>query len=100
MKQFKDFGIKPTIKSFVGDKIKVEKIIDKAIVIHAFKIAHSKFEKIGKEDCLHLQIEFNGEKRVFFSGSVTLINIIKQVPEDSFPFQATLTKQDDRLILI
>lgn len=100
MKQFSEFGIKPTLKSFVGDKIKIEKIIDRPIIIHAFKIAQSNFQKIGKEDCLHLQIEINNEKRVFFSGSLTLINIIKQVPAESFPFSATIKKQDDRLVFI
>ncbi len=99
MRQFKDFGIKPTIKSFVGDKIKIEKILDKPVIIHAYKIATSKFQKIGKEDCLHLQIEINDEKRVCFIGSVVLIDIFKQVPAESFPFEATITKEDGRLIL-
>jgi len=100
MKQFKDFGIKARVKSFVGEKIKIQNILDKPIIIHAYKIARSKFEKLGKEDCLHVQIEFSGEKRVFFCGSLTLIDILKQVPEESFPFEATLTKKDERLIFI
>lgn len=99
MKQFKDLNIKPTIKSFVGDKIKIDKIIDKPIITHAYKIATSKFEKMGKDSCLHLQIELANEKRVVFTGSVTLIDIMKQVPDDYFPFEATIKKIDDRLVL-
>ena len=34
MKNFKDFNIKPAVKGFIGEKIKMVKILNKEIVIH------------------------------------------------------------------
>lgn len=94
MGQFKDLGIMPEVKSFVGDKIKIERILNREIVVHAFKIENSKFEK-GNGKCLHLQIEFSGEKKVVFTGSAVLMNMIGKVPESEFPFSTTIVKTND-----
>ena len=47
MYSFKDFGIKPQIRSFEGDKIKIDKILNKQIVVEEFKIENSKFNDKG-----------------------------------------------------
>jgi len=43
MNEFKDFGIKTTSKSFVGDKIKMSKILNKKIAVIDFKMSDSKY---------------------------------------------------------
>jgi hypothetical protein len=96
MNNFKDFGIKPKSKSFEGEKIRLDKILNKEIIIEDFKIEKSKFEK-GNNQCLYLQIDVNGVKRVLFTGSVVLQEMITQVSKENFPFTTTIVKENDRL---
>jgi len=42
MNNFKDFDIKAEINSFTGDKIKIDKVLNKEIKILGFKIEDSK----------------------------------------------------------
>jgi hypothetical protein len=42
-----------------------------------------------------LQIEVDNEKHVVFTGSDVLINIIKQIGEEDFPFQTTIVKSGE-----
>lgn len=95
MNQFKDLGIKPTVKGFTGDKIKIDRILNKAIVVHEYKIEDSKFEGKGKR--LDMQIEVDGAKRIVFTSGTGLIETIKQVPKDKFPFSTVIIKNDERL---
>ncbi len=97
MNQFKDLNITPTDKGFSGEKIKMDKIINKTITVLDYKIAPSKFEK-GNGKCLHMQIMYSNEKRVVFSGSLNLMETIEMIPEDKFPFETIIVKTDsDRL---
>jgi hypothetical protein len=93
MKSFKEFNIKPALKHFVGDKIKITKVEDREIIIHDWKLEESKFE--GKGKCLYLQIEIDGAKRVVFTGSTVLIQEIEQVPMSEFPITATIVEVDE-----
>lgn len=95
MNSFKDFGIKPTIIGFVGDKIKIERVLNRKITVEDFKVDISKYEK-GSGKCLHLQVTVDGEKRVIFSGSTTLMDMIQQVPKDKFPFDTIIVKENER----
>lgn len=92
MRQFRDFGIKPKQNGFIGDKIKLNKILNREIIVHQFRIEDSKY-KDGK--CLHLQIEINGNKHVLFTGSKTLIDMIQEVPKESFPFKTTIVTENE-----
>lgn len=96
MNSFKDFGIKPVIKNFSGDKIKIERILNKEIIVEAYKIEKSNFEK-GSGMRLVLQIAIGDDKRIVFSGSVVLMDMIKQVPENNFPFSTIIIKENERL---
>jgi hypothetical protein len=50
----------------------------------------------GKK-CLYLQIELEGTKRVVFTGSTGLMNMIEKVPKDGgFPFKAVIVEEDER----
>lgn len=93
MHNFKDFNIKPNISHFVGDKIKIDRIINVPIIVTDFKIQKSK-KKEGTE-YLTLQIEKSGDKHVLFTGSTVLMDMISKVPKPSFPFQTTIIRDND-----
>lgn len=97
MNSFKDFNITPSIKSFEGDKIKIDRILNRTITVEAFKIEGSKYEK-GNGKCLHLQITIEGSKRVVFTGSTNLMDMIEKVPENGFPFNTTVLRENERLV--
>ena len=97
MKQFSDFGITITTKAFIGDKIKVTKILNRPIEVLDFKIDNSKFTESGSGKCLCLQIRYNDELHVVFTGSLPLMEQINQVPRDTgLPFTATIIKENER----
>lgn len=93
MHNFKDFNIKPKINAFVGEKIQVQKLFNLPIKVIDFKVEPSK-QKPGTE-LLTLQIEKSGEKRIVFTGSTVLIQMIQKVPEDKFPFMTTIRGDND-----
>jgi hypothetical protein len=93
MNNFKDFDIKPKISSFTGDKISVSRLFNKKIKVLDYKIEPSK-QKEGTK-LLTLQIEKSGEKRVVFTGSTILIQMIEKVPENKFPFETTIKGDND-----
>lgn len=94
MKQFKELGIIPTLQNFVGDKIKMERILNRQITVHDFKIEDSKYEK-GNGKCLYMQISIGEIKYVVFSGSSVLMSTIQQIGKEDFPFQTTIVKSND-----
>lgn len=99
MNRFSQFDIKQTSKSFQGDKVKMERILNREIVIHAFKIEETKvktFQERGSGKCLHIQISYNNEMHVLFTSASGLIETIQQVPEDKFPFITTIIKENER----
>lgn len=92
MKNFSEFNIEVTLNSFTGDKIRISKILNVPIIVHAHKLGNSKH---FANECLQLQIELNGEKRVCFTGSTKLIEQIKQVPEHGFPFTTKIECENE-----
>lgn len=85
---FSEFDIKPSIKTFIGEKIKVKSLLNAQIKVIDYKIEPSK-KKPGT-DLLTVQIERNGEQRIFFTGSTVLMDQLRRVPEDKFPFTTTI----------
>lgn len=99
MKSFSQFNISITSKAFQGDKIKMSKILNREIVVHHFKIEDSKhFKEKGSGKCLQLQISTNNNMHVVFTSSSGLLEAIKQIPEDGFPFKTTIIEENDRYI--
>jgi len=97
MNTFSEFKIEITSKGFDGDKIKMSKILNREIIIHHFKLGDSKlFKERGSGKCLQLQISFNNEKHIVFTGSSALIEQIKLVPENGFPFTTIIIKDNER----
>ncbi len=93
MKRFSEFGIKAEeSKKLVGEKIKVDKILNKEIVVLDYKLEDSKHNS-GK--CLYLQISVGDTKRVIFTGSKKLIELILKTDKEQFPFITTIVREDD-----
>ena len=95
MKSFRELGIEAPAQAFSGDKIKMSKVLNKLIVVHKFRIVQSKFEK-GSGQRLDMQIEINNTQYIVWCGSVTLMETIKKIPADSFPFETTIVMENER----
>lgn len=96
MKQFKDFNIRIPDSILEGDKIRIERVLGKRIVVHGFRIVPSKFAEQNNKECLHLQIEMNSLKYIIFTGSKTLMSLILQINKENFPFETTIVKNSER----
>lgn len=95
MTKFSELGIKPELSTFTGDKIKVDKLLNAEISVISFKIEDSK-KKPGTK-FMTLQLEKQGTKYVFFTGSTILMQMINKVPKDKFPFTTTIIKESEHL---
>lgn len=95
MTNFQDLGIKPKTKTFDGDKIKIERILNRQIEVHRFIIEKSKFES-GNGQRIRLQLVVDNEKRILFTNSVNLMEMIQKVPADKFPFRTTIIRENQR----
>jgi hypothetical protein len=95
MKNFKDLNITATTPAFTGDKIKIERLLNREIQVMDFKIEKSKYEK-GNGKCLTLQVQINNQKHVVFTGSIALMEVIEQVDKKDLPFSTTIIKENDR----
>lgn len=92
MKKFKDFNIEVEIKAFVGDKIKISKVLNRPIIVQGFKVENSKYNT-GK--CLCMQIELNNVKHIIFTGSTVLLDSIQKVSTEDFPFETTIVEENE-----
>lgn len=95
MIKFSDLGIKPEVLYFAGKSIKIDEILNVEIKVLSFKVEPSK--KKANSDYLTLQIEIDDRKRVVFTGATVLIQTIKMVPQDKFPFTTTIVKRNEYL---
>lgn len=94
MKNFSDLEIK-TSSRMIGEKIKINKVLNRKIIVHATKIEQSKYPKNKSGKCLYLQIELDEERHVIFTGSDVLIETIQQIQEDDYPFATTIIKSGE-----
>ena len=96
MRKFSELNISASAQGLKGKKISIDEVLNKEIIVEAYRIANSKYDDKGNGKCLYLQIKLDNEERVVFSGSVVLQDIIEQVPADDFPFQTTIIKRNKR----
>jgi hypothetical protein len=94
MKKFGEMGIAKSNR-LTGDKIKIDKILNREIIVHGFHIEDSKFTKNKSGKCLTIQIELENIKRVVFTGSDVLLEQIQAVAAEDFPFEATISKNQE-----
>lgn len=71
IKKFSQLGIRLINNGFEGEKIKIERVLNREVIIHDFKIEPSKFPD-KNEKCLHMQISVDNQKRVIFCTGVAL----------------------------
>ncbi len=91
--QFKNLkGIKPPPVALVGKKIAIEEVLNKIIIVHHYRVKQSKFYESGQ--CIYIQISFENEKRVLFTGSYGLLHYLEQIQPDQFPVEATIIKDN------
>jgi len=95
MKKFSEFGITMERKGFTGEKIKMSGLLNRQIVVHDFKIDDSKF---NEGQCLQLQISIGETKRVLFTGSLKLIEMIHKINREDFPFTTTIIEDEKQFL--
>lgn len=99
MNRFSELNIKAPERGFEGEKIRISKVLNREIVVYRFRLEDSKvFKKSGAEKCLCLEISVENKKHVLFTGSTGLIETIKQVPADRFPFTTTIIEDNERYL--
>ena len=76
-----------------GEKVKIKDIIDKEILVTAFKIRTSKYKKSNSDKCLTVQFQKDDQNFVFFIGSAILAEQIEKYQKE-MPFFATTRKVD------
>ena len=92
MNRFSDFNISINSLPFSGEKIKISKILNREVQVNAFKIDKSKYEN---KQLVIISIMHDGENRIIFSSSKTLMMQLESVPIESFPFLATIIKEGE-----
>jgi hypothetical protein len=78
-------------KNLEGKKIEIESILDQEIIVRDYRINNSKYGKEGSKR-LDLQIEYQGETRLIFTGSGVLMEDIAKIPVEGFPFRCRIIK--------
>lgn len=96
MNDFKDLGISIETKGFKGDNVKIERILNREIIVQDYKIEPSKFLEKGITDRLCIQFKLGEMQHIVFTSSRVLMETLKKVPKDKFPFKTTIIKQDRR----
>ncbi len=92
MNDFKDLGVKQFSKPMSGDKIEIERVLNRRIIILDYRIEPSKYPDHGNGKRLVLQIDVDNSTRIIFAGSVSLQDAILQIPREKLPFSATIIK--------
>jgi hypothetical protein len=92
MKSFKELGLKTNEKKFIGKKIEPDSFLNETIIVHYYKSELSKFPKPNHPYVMTIQITIDNEKRVIFTGSKSLYDVIVQATETDFPFRAKIIR--------
>ena len=97
--KFEDYS---ELKTLDGDKVKIDDILNKPIVVTGYTVMNSKYKNKSSEYCTKVQFYYTDdekqERRVFFSGSMVIKdqieNIEKKLNEQDLPllFQTTVKK--------
>jgi len=85
VKRFSDFA-KETILD--GTKIRIDDMLNKEVMILAYRVTDSKH---SDRDCLTIQLQYDNQHHVIFTGSAVLADQIKKY-ESELPFMATIRK--------
>lgn len=93
MIDFKSLGVQPKFddgkKRFTGTVVSIRELVNLPIVVHDFEDGINTSQ--GKDRCI-VSIEMNGESCKFFTNSVEMKSVLRQIAElpDGFPFKTTI----------
>lgn len=90
LKKFSDFASEEDF-SFTGDKLKIEEIVGKEVIVKGCKIGKSKYSKNGDDKVLTLYYEISDVDHVTFTGSSVLIDQSEKY-KDEMPFTTKIEK--------
>ena len=79
-----------------GKKIRIDDVLNVEILITAYRLKESKYQRTSAPDCLTIQFEYPdrpGEKHVIFTGSTVLCDQMRKYKEH-LPFLSTIKKID------
>lgn len=81
MKKFSDFATDDGV--LTGDKLKLEEILGKNIIVKGYKISDSKYCKSGEDKkVLTLQFELEGVDYIIFTGSKVLMDQVEKYKDE------------------
>ncbi len=89
MKKFSDFATEEVL--LIGDKVKIEDILGKEIIITGYRIRESKFNDRDHGKCITIQFTVDGIQKILFTGSEVLMNQIEKYKEE-IPFSTIIIK--------
>ncbi len=82
---FSDFAID---ESLIGDKIQIEKVLNKKILITKYRINKSKFKE---SNYMTIQFRLDDKLHIIFTGSEVIIKQLEKY-KDKLPFNTTIVK--------
>lgn len=94
MKLFKDLGVTVDAAPMTGEKIKINKVLNKQVEVVDFELNTSKFNQERSKKCLKLQIRYEDELRVIFTGSSMLVNAMSHIKKEDLPFLTTIVESN------
>jgi hypothetical protein len=86
MKKFSDFATGDT--AITGDKLKIDNILGKEIVVKGYKIGNSKY---NNGQLLTLQFNIDNKEYIIFTGSSVLMKQCEKY-KDEIPFATKIEK--------
>jgi hypothetical protein len=89
MHKFNDFADEK--HQLEGEKIGIDKVLNRQIAVIDFRVSKSKFAAESKGNYTTIQIEVDGIKKVLFTGSSVLLSQIEKYKEH-LPFETTIQK--------
>ena len=95
MLKFSDFAADEELP-IDGEKVRIEAILNKSIVITKYKIRNSKYKKDNCDKCATVQFyeaESPDRKEIFFTGSNVIIELLEKYG-DKIPFETIVKKID------
>jgi hypothetical protein len=90
MKLFSELGITVDSAPMTGEKIKINRIVNKEIEVLDYELNESKFNAEKCRKCLKLQIKYEDELRIIFTGACMLIQAIQKISKSMLPFKTTI----------
>jgi len=76
-----------------GEKVKLDSILNIEILITGYKIKKSKYGASNSGQCLTVQFEQDGQRKIFFTGSEVLAQQFDKYGNE-IPFVATIKRID------